>query len=54
MEAELQKARPGLAIELVKCDRGIFEVRADGRLVFTKKDAGRFPNPGEILARLDQ
>ncbi len=54
MEAELQTSRPGLAIELLKGDRGIFEVRADGRLVFSKKDAGRFPNPGEILERLDQ
>jgi selT/selW/selH-like putative selenoprotein len=54
LEAELQKSKPGLAIELVEGDRGIFEVRADGRLVFSKKEAGRFPNPGEVLARLDQ
>ena len=54
MEAELQKSKPGLAIELVEGDRGIFEVRADGRLLFSKKDAGRFPNPAEVLLRLDQ
>jgi hypothetical protein len=27
-------------------------VVADGRLVFSKQDAGRFPEPGEILAAL--
>jgi hypothetical protein len=27
-------------------------VRADGRLVFSKQEVGRFPEPGEILAAL--
>jgi selenoprotein W-related protein len=39
---------PGLAIELVQGDRGIFEVRADGTLIFSKKEAGRFPTTEEI------
>ena len=50
----MRKKKPDVAIELVKGDRGIFEVRAEGRLLFSKKDAGRFPNPAEILALLDQ
>jgi selenoprotein W-related protein len=39
---------PGLAIELVQGDRGIFEVRADGKLIFSKKETGRFPTAEEI------
>jgi len=33
-------------------DRGIFEVRADGDLIFSKKTAGRFPTNEEIAAIL--
>jgi len=28
-------------------------VRADGELVFSKKQAGRFPEPAEVLAALE-
>jgi selenoprotein W-related protein len=31
---------------------GVFEVTADGRLVFSKKALGRFPNEGEVLTLL--
>lgn len=31
---------------------GVFDVVADGRLVFSKKRTGRFPHPGEIVAEL--
>jgi selT/selW/selH-like putative selenoprotein len=30
----------------------VFEVRADGRLLHSKKKTGRFPEPGEIVATL--
>jgi predicted Rdx family selenoprotein len=30
----------------------VFDVTADGRLLFSKKQAGRFPEPGEILSQL--
>jgi selT/selW/selH-like putative selenoprotein len=43
----------GVPVTLVKGDRGIFEVRADGELVFSKKECGdRFPSSAEIVARL--
>jgi hypothetical protein len=32
--------------------RGQFDVVADGRLLFSKRDAGRFPESHEILAKL--
>jgi selenoprotein W-related protein len=31
---------------------GVFEVTADGRLVFSKKALGRFPNAGEVVELL--
>ena len=31
---------------------GQFDVLADGRLVFSKHDVHRFPEPGEVLALL--
>jgi selT/selW/selH-like putative selenoprotein len=41
VEAEL---RPG--------DSGVFDVVADGRLVFSKARAGRFPEPEEVIEAL--
>ena len=38
--------------ELIKSGGGVFEVRADGELIFSKKQLGRFPEEGEILAKL--
>ena len=31
---------------------GIFDVIADDKLVFSKGETGRFPNPGEIVQKL--
>ena len=39
-------------VELLAGSGGIFEVVADGRLVFSKKQKGRFPEPGEIVRLL--
>jgi predicted Rdx family selenoprotein len=30
----------------------VFEVVADGKLIFSKKAAGRFPEPAEVLGPL--
>jgi selenoprotein W-related protein len=37
---------------LIKGSGGVFEVRADGERVFSKKQLGRFPNPGEVIEAL--
>lgn len=39
-----------LRIELVEGGRGIFDVRAHDKLVFSKHQARRFPQPGEVEA----
>ena len=38
--------------QLVKGDNGVFDVVADGRLVFSKHQAGRFPEEEEVLEAL--
>jgi selenoprotein W-related protein len=35
--------------ELVASHGGVFEVEVDGKLVFSKKARGRFPEDGEVL-----
>lgn len=47
--AELE-ARFGseVACTLVAGDRGVFDVTADGRLIYSKFETGRFPMLGEV------
>jgi predicted Rdx family selenoprotein len=51
LEAEL-RADPALTIELVPGDRGVFDVRADGALIYSKRAEGRFPTAADVQARL--
>jgi selenoprotein W-related protein len=37
---------------LLKGGGGQFEVVLDGRLIFSKKELGRFPEPGEIIEKI--
>ena len=37
---------------LIKGRGGVFDVVFDGTPVFSKKQEGRFPEPGEVVARL--
>lgn len=46
---------PGLDVSLIKGDKGVFDVRADGDLIYSKKSCGnRFPSAEEILAVIRQ
>jgi len=51
LAAELREAL-GIEPRLVPGDDGIFDVKADGELVFSKADAGRFPVLGELSSAL--
>lgn len=42
----------GVESQLVKGDDGVFDVVADGRLVFSKHREGRFPEEQEVLEAL--
>jgi len=38
---------------MIPSSGGVFDVSADGTLVFSKKQAGRHPAPGEVLGLLN-
>jgi len=46
------EAQFGLQPTLIKSRGGVFEVSLDGELLFSKKEAGRFPTSAEVAARL--
>jgi len=35
-------------VDLIKGGGGVFDVKVDGNMVFSKHRVGRFPNPGEV------
>jgi selenoprotein W-related protein len=39
----------GILSELIGSGGGVFEVEYEGKLVFSKKEQGRFPDPGEVV-----
>ena len=48
------KERYGIESELIQSGGGVFEVVADGELVFSKKKLGRFPEHAEVFEEIDQ
>lgn len=48
MSAEIRKTFPEAEVKLIPSGGGVFEVMKEGRLVFSKKRTGRFPDPGEL------
>lgn len=47
--AELKQAFPGIETKLIPSSGGVFDVRVDGELVFSKRAVGRHAKPGEIV-----
>jgi selenoprotein W-related protein len=41
-----------VSARLVKGSGGVFDVKVDGRLVYSKFETGRFPEPGEVVGLL--
>jgi len=39
--------------ELVRGNGGVFEVTAEGEILFSKRTTGRFPEEGEVAARVE-
>lgn len=50
--AEQIDSQLGLKSELVKGHGGVFEVSVGEQILFSKKQLGRFPEPGEIEGQL--
>ena len=38
----------GVEVELLASSGGVFEVVVDGKLIYSKKNLGRFPEEGEV------
>ena len=41
-------------LRLVMGSKGVFDVRVDGDLIYSKKAEGRHAKPGEVLARFKE
>jgi selT/selW/selH-like putative selenoprotein len=56
VEAELKKSYPDSTVTLTQGSGGIFDVKCDGKLIFSKHDASvqRFPEDGEIIRLIKQ
>jgi selenoprotein W-related protein len=46
------KEKYGIDCELIDGSDGVFDVRVDGRLIYSKDQTGRFPEHDEILSQL--
>jgi selenoprotein W-related protein len=51
LAAAIKKAC-GVETKLIEGSGGVFDVKADGKLVFSKHETGRFPEDAEILDML--
>ncbi len=48
------KQRFGVEAELIRGRDGVFDVRVDGELVFSKDQVDRFPEPGEVEREIER
>ena len=44
----------GLSSELIESSGGVFEIRINENLIFSKKELERFPNLGEIVQFIEE
>jgi len=49
LAAELKQAFPEPEVRLIPSSGGVFEVKVDGALVFSKKAIRRHAEPGEVV-----
>lgn len=56
MEAELKSKYPDSIIKLIEGGGGIFDVKFNGKLIYSKQNikGQRFPDKGEISRLIDQ
>jgi selenoprotein W-related protein len=50
--ADELRSAVGIEATLVPGSGGAFEVTVDGKLIFSKLQIRRFPDPGEILGKI--
>jgi selT/selW/selH-like putative selenoprotein len=49
LAAELKEAWPDTDVRLLPSSGGVFEVKVDGELIFSKKALRRHAEPGEVV-----
>lgn len=52
MEARIREEFPDATVELIRSSGGVFEIEADGELVYSKKRTGRHAEWEEVRERL--
>lgn len=50
--ADLIRDEIGVVPDLVRGGGGIFDVVVDGKLIFSKHNEGRFPDPYEVINQI--
>lgn len=50
--ADLIKDEIGVTPELIPGAGGIFDVKVDGKLIYSKHQSGRFPEPYEVINQI--
>jgi predicted Rdx family selenoprotein len=45
----IRKVRPDAQVTLRRSGGGVFEIRIDGRIAYSKQALGRFPSDAEIV-----
>jgi selT/selW/selH-like putative selenoprotein len=48
------RERFGIEAELIRGANGVFDVRVDGKMVFSKHQLGRFPEAGEVERAIER
>lgn len=46
------KQKMGIECELIQGSGGVFDVKADGELIYSKHQTGRFPEHSEVIQAL--
>jgi selenoprotein W-related protein len=49
----LKEKFKGVETKLFPSSGGVFEVKMDGELIFSKKEIGRFPMMGEVISIIE-
>ena len=50
--AEAIKQKTGIECEMIEGSDGVFDVKADGKMIYSKHATGRFPEHSEVLSQL--
>ncbi len=53
MAEDLKQRYPGCEVEFVKGGGGIYDIRLNDKLIYSKHQTGRFPDNSEVFEKTD-